>query len=140
MVVDEGLGQVLVCVADRIPAVPEAVALHDSLDVDESVLPDRVEPDGVDMVPPGKPAECGVFPDAPEDARVDDAPRLPVPPLVQLDRDRAVQEHDHVRSRVAVLLGLLDGDLAERAEDVPEVGGQVVEHLCLDVRALDLGG
>ena len=59
---------------------------------------------------------------------------------MQLDRDRAVQEHDHVRCGVAVLLGLLDGDLAERAEDVTEVGGQVVEHPGLDVRALDLGG
>ena len=59
---------------------------------------------------------------------------------MQLDRDRVVQEHDHVRCGVAVLLGLLDGDLAKRAEDVTEVGGQVVEHPCLDVRALDLGG
>ena len=74
VVVDEGLGQVLVGVADRIPAVPEAVALHDSLDVDESVFPDRVEPDGVDMVLPGEPAERGVLPDAPEDAWIYDAP------------------------------------------------------------------
>ena len=74
MVVDEGLGQVLVCVADRIPAVPEAVALYDSLDVDETVLPDRVEPDGVDMVPAGEPAECRVLPDASEYAGVHDAP------------------------------------------------------------------
>lgn len=74
MVVDEGLGQVLVGVADGIPAVPEAVSLHDALDVDEPVLPDRVEPDGVDMVLSGEPAESGVLPDAPEDAGIDDAP------------------------------------------------------------------
>lgn len=59
---------------------------------------------------------------------------------MQLDCDWAVQEHDHVRGRVAVLLGLLDGNLAERAEDVTEVGGQVVENTGLDVRAFDLGG
>ena len=74
MVVDEGLGQVLVGIADGISAVPEAVALYDALDVDEPVLPDRVEPDGVDMVPPGEPAERGVLPDASEDARIHDAP------------------------------------------------------------------
>ena len=138
VVVDEGLGQVLVGVADGVPAVPEAVSLDDPLDVEEPVLPDRVEGDGVRVAGTGEAAERRILAEALEYAGVGDAPGLPVPPLVQLDEHGLVQEDDEVRRRVAVHLSLLDGDLAERPEDVPEIGGQVVQDLGLRVGALDL--
>ena len=74
MVVRQGLREILVCVADGILAILEAVSLHDALHVYESVLPDGIQRDRIGVANSGQSAECRILADASERARIGDAP------------------------------------------------------------------
>ena len=74
MVVRQGLREILVCVADGVLAVLEAVSLHDALHVYESVLPDGIQRDRIGVADSGQSAERRILADASEHTGVGDAP------------------------------------------------------------------
>ena len=74
MVVRQGLREILVCVADSVLAVLEAVSLHDALDIDEPVLPDGIQRDCIGVADSGQSAERRILAYASERAGVGDAP------------------------------------------------------------------
>ena len=140
MVVRQGLREILVCVADGVLAVLEAVALHDALHVYESVLPDGIQGDRIGVANSGQSAERRILAYASERAGVGDAPRLATFAAMESDGRRIVQEDNQMRCGITVLLCLFDGNLAKGTEDVSEIGCQIVQYPCFEVELGNLRG
>ena len=127
----EALGQVLERICERILPAAHLVPLDDALEIDEPVLPDRMHAHHPLVVIEGQSPEGSVLPDPAEDPRVVNPPGLLPVIVVQLDTDRLLEDRYDVRCGIAAGLCLLAGEDMVSAEDLGDVGVEVVQNVVI---------